>query len=41
MKGRAEGMSTRALARAFKLSQNAIQHVIRRESESTVFTAEP
>ena len=41
LQGRAQGMSTRALARSFKLSQNAIQHVIRRETESPVFTAEP
>ena len=33
MQGRAEGMSTRALARAFKLSQNAIQNVIRRDTD--------
>ena len=31
MKGRSEGMSLRQLARAFKLSQYAIRHVIRRD----------
>ena len=32
MQGRSQGMSTRALARSFKLSQNAIQNVIRRDT---------
>ena len=31
LKGRAEGMSTRALARAFKVSRCAVRHVISRD----------
>ena len=33
MQGRSEGMSTRALARSFKVSRGAIEHVIRRERQ--------
>ena len=33
MQGRAEGMSTRALARSFKVSRSAVRHVISRDAQ--------